>query len=99
MEIFGPTIRTRWDKQTKTLKDELINRLVVMFDSETFNRAEVLKKVGQHMQIVMDQFRVHIERNPRYELPPMISTREWKALVDNGKERDLIKEGKLQPCT
>ena len=73
--------------------------MVGLFGSETFNRAKVLKKVNQHMNILRDQFRIHLERNPRYELPPMISTREWKALVDNGKERDLIKEGKLQPGT
>ena len=64
-----------------------------MFD--TFNRAEVLKKVGQHMKIVRDQFRVHLEKNPRYELPLMIPTREWKSLVEDGNERDLRKEGNL----
>ena len=99
MEIFGPTIYTRWDKQTKNLKDDLINRLVGMFDCETFNRAEFLRKDGQHMKIVMDQFRVHLERNPRYEHLPIFPTREWKSLVENGNERDLRKEGKLPSGT
>ena len=99
MEIFGPTIRTKWDKQTKNLKDELTNHLVGLFRNETFNRVEVLKKASQHMKMMRDQFRVHIEWNPRYECSPMIPTREWKSLVEDGKERPLRKEGKLPPGT
>ena len=56
-----------------------------MFGSETFNREEVLKKVGQYINIVRDKFRVHIERDTRYENPPMILVREWKSLVEDGK--------------
>ena len=70
-----------------------------MFDNETFNRATVLKKVGQHMNIVSDQYRVHLEMNPRYERPLMIPAREWKALVEDGNERALRKEGKIPPGT
>ena len=85
MEIFRPTIRTRWDRKTKNLKDELTNRLVGMFGNDTFDTTKVLKKVGQHMKIVRDQYRVHLERNPRYECPLMIPSKEWKALVEDGK--------------
>ena len=49
--------------------------MVGNFNNDTFNREEVLKKVGQHMKIVRDQFRVHLERNPKYEHPPMIPAR------------------------
>ena len=70
-----------------------------MFNSETFNREKVLKKVGQHMNIVRDQFTVHLERNPSYEFPPMIPAREWKSLIEYGKERALRKERKLPPST
>ena len=97
LEIFGTTICTRLYKQTKSLKDGLTNRLVDLFDNDTFNQAEVLERVGQHMKTVRDPFRVHLERNPRYECPPMIRAREWKALVEYGKERALRKEGKLLP--
>ena len=69
--------------------------MVGMYGRDTFNREEVLKEVGQHMNIVRDQFRVHLERNPRYERPPMILTKEWKFLGEDGKERALRKEGKL----
>ena len=62
-----------------------------MFGNETFNRVAVLKKIGQYMHIVWDQYRVHLERNPRYERPPMIPAREWKSLVEDGKERAMRK--------
>ena len=89
MEISGPTILTRWDTKTNNLKYDLTNCLVGLFDNKTFVRAEVLKNVGQHMKIVRHQFRVHLERNPRFEHPPMIPTREWKSLVGDGKEMAL----------
>ena len=71
LEIFGPTIHKRWDKQTKNLKYDLTNHLVGMFDNKTFNRVEVVNKDDQHMNIVRDQFRVHLERNRR------MSTLQW----------------------
>ena len=40
---------------------------------------------------------VHLERNPRYECPPMIPSREWKALVEDGKKRALRKAEKILP--
>ena len=70
-----------------------------MFENETFNTTKVLKKVGQHMNIVRDQYRVHLERNPRYECPPMIPSREWKYPLENGKERAMRKAKKIPPCT
>jgi hypothetical protein len=99
LEIFGPTIHIGWDKQIKNLKDELINRLIGLFGVETFNRVEVLNKFDQHMKIVRDQYKVHLETNPRYEFPPMIPVREWKALLDDGRERALRKHAKLPPGT
>ena len=95
MEIFGPTICTRWDRQTKNLKGDLTNRLVGMFGNETFDTTKVLKKIGKCMNIVQNQYRVHLERNPRYECPLMIPSREWKALMEDGKERGLRKPGKI----
>jgi len=74
-------------------------RLVGLFGAETFNRAEVMKKAGQHLKIVRDQYRVHLQKNPRYERPPMIPAREWKALLDDGREISLRKQGKLPPGT
>ena len=51
------------------------------------------------MKIVRDQYRVHLEKNHRYEHPPMIPSREWKALVEDGNERALRKPGKIPPGT
>ena len=61
LEIFDPTIHTRWERQTKKLKDELTNWLVGLFGEYTFDTTKVLKKDGQHMNIVWDQYRVHLE--------------------------------------
>ena len=97
LEIFGPTIHTMWNKQRKYLKDDLNNRLVSLFGKDTFDTSKVLQKVGKHLNIVRDQYRVHLEKNPRYERPPMISSMEWKAPVEDGKEKGLRKSGKILP--
>ena len=87
MDIFEPTIRISWDKQPKYLKDELTNRLVGLLKKDTFDTLKVLQKVGKHLKIVQDQYRVHLEKNPRYECPPMIPYMDWKALMEDGKEK------------
>ena len=78
LDIFGPTICTMWNKQPKALKDDLTNRLVSLFGKDTFDTSKVLQKAGKHLKIVRDQHRVHLEKNPRYEHPPMIPSMEWK---------------------
>ena len=52
LEIFGPTIRTMWNKQPKSLKDDLTNRLVSLFRKDTFDTLKVLQKAGKHLNIV-----------------------------------------------
>ena len=79
LEIFRPTIRTMWNKHPKALKDDLTNHLVSLFEKDTFDTSKVLQKVGKHLKIIWDQYRVHLENNPRYELPPMIPSMEWKS--------------------
>jgi hypothetical protein len=34
-----------------------------------------------------------LARNPRYECPPSITEREWKAIIDDAKEKILKKIG------
>ena len=97
MKIFQPTIGIKWDRQTKYLKDELTNCLVGLFGKYTFDTSKVLQKAGKHLKIVRDQYRVHLEKNPRYERPPMIPSMEWKSLVEYGKEKGLRKSGKIPP--
>jgi hypothetical protein len=36
----------------------------------------------------------HLKQNDRYERPLMIPEREWKALIEDAKEKKLIDEGK-----
>ena len=97
LEIFGPTIRTMWNKQPKSLKDDQTNRLVSLFRKDTFDTSKVLQKDGKHLKIVRDQYRVHLKKNPRYERPLVIPSMEWKALVEDGKEKGLRKLGKIPP--
>ena len=91
------TIHTMWNKQPKALKDDLTNRLVILFEKDTFDTSNLLQKAGKHIKIVRDQYRVHLEKNPRYESPPMIPSMEWKSLVEYGKEKGLRKSGKIPP--
>ena len=98
LDIFGPTIRTMWNKQPKDLKDDLTNCLVSLFGKDTFDTSKVLQKAGKHLKIVQDQYRVHLEKNPRYECPPMIPSMEWKALVEYGKEKGPRKSRKIPPA-
>ena len=81
----------------KYLKNEMTNRLVGLFGKDTFDTSKVIQKGGKHIKIVRDQYRVQILENPRYEHPPMIPSREWKALVEDGKEKGLRKEGRIPP--
>ena len=71
--------------------------MVGYFGAETFNQTEVLKKCGQHLKIVRDQYRGHLAKNLKYERPPMIPQREWKALLEDGREISLRRQGKLPP--
>ena len=73
--------------------------MVGLFEKDTLDTKKVLKKAGQHMKIVLDQYTAHLEKNPRYEHPLMIPPREWKSLVEYGKERVLRKAGKIPPRT
>ena len=97
LEIFEPTIPIMWNKQPKSLKDDLTNRLVSLFGKDTFDTSKVLQKASKHLKIVQDQYRVHLEKNPRYECRPMIPSMEWKSLVEDGKEKGLRKSGKIPP--
>ena len=43
LEIFGPTIHTMWNKQPKSLKDDMTNRLMVsLLEKDTFDTSKVL---------------------------------------------------------
>ena len=79
------------------MKDELIARLVGFFCVETFNRKKVLKKDGQHLHIVREQYRNNLANNPKYECPPMIPTMEWNGLLDDARDKSTKIAGKPVP--
>ena len=49
--MVPPSTQGETNKQ-KNIKDELTNRLVGLFENDTFDTTKVLKKVGQHIKIV-----------------------------------------------
>ena len=98
LDIFRRTIRIKWNAQSSKLKNDLINYLVNLF-GDTFNKSRVTSKVGAYLKYVRDQYRVHIQKNSRYEHPLMILDMEWKALLKDAKEKTLRKNGKIPPDT
>ena len=97
MELFGPTIRTGWQKQNSNLKDELIRHMIYLF-GETFNKKVVLKLVGDGLKYTRAQYRGKLVDNPKHERPPMVPEQEWKALMADAKFILLRNQGK-QPRT
>jgi hypothetical protein len=59
LDIFGPTIWTRWNALDLSLKKELIDHLVVLFD-DSFNKIGVTSLAGTYLKYVRDQYRVHL---------------------------------------
>jgi hypothetical protein len=68
-----------------------------MFGVDTFDKREVSKAVGLYLKYIHDMYRVKLKNNPRYECPPIIPKREWKAFIEDAKEKRLRKEGRNPP--
>jgi hypothetical protein len=56
LELFGPTIRLRWNRQYSKLKSLLISRLVGEF-GDSFNKPEILKRTSKHLKHVREAYR------------------------------------------
>ena len=54
-----------------------------LFGVYTFNKSMTTSITGQYLKYTQDVYRVHSKNNPRYEHPPMVSEREWKALIED----------------
>ena len=61
----------------------------------TFDRTTVTQVVGKYLKYTRDTYRTHLKINSRYEHPLTIPEREWRALIDDGKEKKAKKEGKM----
>jgi hypothetical protein len=92
--IFGPTIWERWNSQNSNLKKELMDYLEILFGVDTFNKTLATAAAGQYLKYTRETYRKHLKQNDRYEHPLMIPEREWKALIEDAKEKKLTDEGK-----
>jgi hypothetical protein len=64
-----------------------------LFGVETFNKKAVASAMGEYLKYTRDVYRRNLAVNPRYERHPSITEREWKALIDDEKEKKLLKIG------
>jgi hypothetical protein len=92
--IFGPTIQERWNSHNSNLKKELMDYLESLFGVDTFNNTLVIATAGQYLKYMRETYRKHLKTNDRYEHPLMIPEREWKALIEDSKEKKLTDEVK-----
>jgi hypothetical protein len=64
LEIFGSTIRLRWNQQDSKLKSLLISRLVGEF-GDSFNKMEVIKRTSNHLKHVREAYRNKLVQDPK----------------------------------
>jgi hypothetical protein len=81
----------RWNSQSIHLKKEILDYLECMFGVDTFDKSKVSKAVGLYLKYICDMYRVNLQNNPRCECPPIITEREWKAFIEDTKEKRLRK--------
>jgi hypothetical protein len=93
LDLFGPTIHTRWNGQDRNLKDELIIHMVSLFGN-TFNKKVVTHLAGESLKYTRVQYRKRLEENLKYECPPMVWKKEWKELIEDAKDNFLKIQGK-----
>ena len=65
LDIFGPTIRTRWNAQNDKLKDYLMNHMVNLF-GDTFNKKGVTAIAGLNLKYVRAYYRDNLQFNTMY---------------------------------
>jgi hypothetical protein len=92
LELFGPTIHTRWNGQDRKKKDDLIDHMVNLFDN-TFNKKVVTKLADKNLKYTRAQYREKLKIDLKHERPPMVPKKEWKALIEDGKEKLFKKQG------
>ena len=93
LELFGPTIRTRWNRQDRAKRDVLIDHMVNLFDN-TFNKKVVAKLANENLKYTRAQYKDKLQLELNHEHPPMVPEKEWKALIEDAKENLLKRQGK-----
>jgi hypothetical protein len=96
LELFGPTIRLRWNRQDSKLKSLLISRLVGEF-GDSFNKPEVLKRTRKHLKHVREAYRNKLVQDPKCERPLVVPEREWKEIILDARELGMKAQGKKPP--
>jgi hypothetical protein len=64
-----------------------------LFGVDVFNKKVATFAAGEYLKYTRDVYRQSLAGNPRYECPPSIPEEEWKAIIDDGKEKILKKSG------
>jgi hypothetical protein len=54
-----------------------------LFSVDMFNTKAVISTADAYLKYTHDVYRQSLARNPRYERPPSIPEREWKAIIDD----------------
>ena len=96
LELFGPTIRLRWNRQNSILKNELISRLVGKF-GDSFNKPEILKRTGKHLKHVREAYRHKLVKDHKRERPLVVPEMEWKEIIVDAREISMKAQGKTPP--
>ena len=52
-----------------------------LFGVDTFNKKAVTSVAGEYLKYMWDVYRRRLACKPRYECPPSIPEREWKAMI------------------
>jgi hypothetical protein len=82
--MFGPAILTRWNGKDSKKKDDLIDHMVNLFDN-TFNKKVVTKLADKNLKYTRAQYRDKLQIELKHACPPMVSEKEWKALIEDEK--------------
>ena len=73
-----------------------MNHMVNLF-GDTFNIKGSTVAAGLNLKYVREYYRDNLKINTKYEHPPMVPNKEWKALMNDAKKKELRKQGKTQP--
>ena len=84
MDLFVPTIRTQWNGQDSKNKDDLIDHMVNLF-SNTFNKKVVTNLADDNLKYRRSQYREKLQLDLKHKRPPIVSEKEWKALIEEEK--------------
>ena len=66
---------------------------MVNFFGDTFNRKGVTAATSLNLKYVRENYRDSLQINKKYDRPPMVPEKEWKALINDAKEKALRKQG------